>query len=37
MSVSPHDLFMGAMVFFAVGVTALILKTAFAEPDSKNG
>jgi hypothetical protein len=34
---STSDIFMAAMVFFAVGVTALVLKTAFAEPDDQNG
>jgi hypothetical protein len=31
------DIFMVAMAFFAICITALVLKTAFADTDSKNG
>jgi hypothetical protein len=36
-NISTPDIFMVAMAFFAIGITALVLKLAFAEPDSKNG
>ena len=29
------DLFMVAMAFFAIGITALVLKLAFADPEDK--
>jgi len=34
---STSDIFMVAMAFFAICITALVLKTAFAEPDDKTG
>jgi hypothetical protein len=34
---TTSDIFMAAMVFVAVCVSLLVLKTAFAEPGSKDG
>jgi len=36
-SVSTPDIFMVAMAFFAIGITTLVLKLAFADPDKGNG
>jgi hypothetical protein len=34
---TTSDIFMFAMAFITVCITALVIKTAFAEPDNKNG
>ena len=34
---TTSDIFMAAMVFVAVCVTALVIKTAFANTDKENG